>query len=125
MGKGVGREFEGVAGVGLDGSVWLWYADGSVEKYSLGTPQSFVARDVYPKLESVDGGFTSEKAEGVYLLDKAGGRVVVVDKEGNYLAQYEDESLSRAYGLVVFEEEKKMIYLADNKLNLIVLEHLK
>lgn len=113
---GVTPDFSEVVAWSIDGSVWVLRSDGRVLLYSQGAPQnfslsglgetSFVFADIY----------TDEGQNYLYLLDKQGGRMMVFNKEGEYQGEYLNEKLSEAQGIVVSEEEKKLVFLAENKL---------
>ena len=61
----------------------------------------------------------------IYLLEPDAQRIVVIDKEGSYIAQYKSEQAEHAFSLAVSEKEKKIILLTGNKLYSIELEHLQ
>ncbi|KKU56820.1 MAG: hypothetical protein UX80_C0031G0016, partial [Candidatus Amesbacteria bacterium GW2011_GWA2_47_11b] len=54
--------------------------------------------------------YTDDETEKLYVLDAAGGRVVVLAKTGEYESQYTAEAIKGATGLVVDEKAGK-IYL--------------
>jgi hypothetical protein len=62
--------------------------------------------------------------EFIYLLDRAGKRVVVTDKKGNYKAQYINDKIGDAINLAVSEADKKIILLTGEKLMQIEIKHL-
>jgi len=68
--------------------------------------------------------YTNENAKGVYLLDPTNSRIVVLDKEGKYIAQYTNEKLSNSTGLAVSEEKGLIIFLSENKLYSIEVKHM-
>jgi hypothetical protein len=82
------------------------------------------AAGVFPALVSANAIYTNEEAGFVYILDKTGKRIVVLDKDGNYKAQYFSDRLSEANDLVVSEAQKKIILLAGSKLYFIEIKHL-
>ncbi len=100
----------------IDGSVYALNNNGRVQKFGLGSPQAFNVAGIFPEISSIDAIYASDETEFVYLLDKEGKRVVVLDKKGNYKAQYMSNEISNAIGLAVSESEGKIILLTGGKL---------
>ena len=79
--------------------------------------------DVVPSLSQPSAIYTNEELNFVYILEKDSGRVVVTDKEGNYQAQYFSDKIREANGLVVSEENGKIIIVTNEKLYSINISH--
>lgn len=109
-------DFTNAISWGMNGAVYVLYPKARVLKYSLGSPQNFSITGVYPEIGNIDALYADPDNTYVYLLDKAGKRVVVIDKNGKYKAQYIGEELANATKLVVSEAEKKIILLTGEKL---------
>jgi hypothetical protein len=60
--------------------------------------------------------YTNEINKNVYILDKDGGRVIVLEKNGDFKIQYVSDQIKNATDLVVSEEERKIILLTGSKL---------
>ena len=73
---------------------------------------------------SIDAIYADADNADIYLLDKAGKRIVVTDKKGKYLAQYIGDQIAGATGLVVSEADKKIILLTGDKLFSIDIRHI-
>lgn len=108
--------FSEAKGWGMNGAIYVLYPNAKVLKYSLGSPQSFSLSGVSPEIGNIDAISADPDNENVYLLDKAGSRVVVIDKNGKYKAQYINEGIAAANSLAVSESEKKIILLTGEKL---------
>lgn len=108
----------------IDGSVYVLFPNSEILKFSLGSPQSFKLSGVAPEIGNIDAIFAAEGNQYVYLLDRAGKRVVVTDKKGAYKAQYIGSAISQATNLVVSEADKKIILLAGDKLLSMEIKHL-
>ena len=124
LGEGVEPDFSRIVSISIDGNIWVLSQTGRILKFSRGSPQNISAAGVFPSLSSADVIYTNEELGFVYILDKGGKRVVVLDKDGNYKAQYFSDRLSEANDLAVSEKEKKIILLAGSKLYFIELKHL-
>jgi hypothetical protein len=109
----------------IDGSVWVLKGNVQIYKYTQGARKSFEIKGVSPVIQKIEVLYTNEELDFLYLLDKETGRVVVVDKDGDFKAQYLDSGLTRAKGMGVSEAEKKIIYLTDeSRLYSIEIKHL-
>lgn len=108
----------------IDGSIYILTGNTKVLKYSQGSPQNFFLTGVVPEIGTIDAIYADPDNRGVYLLDKAGKRVVVTGKKGEYIAQYIDPEIGSASNLVVSESEKKIILLTGDKLEVVELKHI-
>ena len=74
-----------------------------------------------------DGSFskdlTAQELSNIYILDRQNGRVVVIDKEGKYKAQYIHDKIKGALDLAVSEKNKKIIILTGDKLLSLEVKH--
>ncbi|OGM24614.1 hypothetical protein A2962_01530 [Candidatus Woesebacteria bacterium RIFCSPLOWO2_01_FULL_39_61] len=109
----------------IDGSIWILGKDASILKFSLGNKQDFKSEGVYPEIKNPKTLFTDDQSEHLYILDPENSRVVVIDKEGKYKAQYISAETKSTTSIVVSEKEKKLILLAQEKLYSIELKHLE
>jgi len=91
----------------IDGSLWVM-AGGKILKYTRGVKENFEMRGIEGLVGSAI--YTDDETEKLYVLDAAGGRVVVLAKTGEYESQYTAEAIKGATGLVVDEKAGK-IYL--------------
>lgn len=117
-------DFSGAVSWAIDGSVYVLYPNSRVLKYSLGSPQAFKLSGVIPEIGSINAIYADTDNQFVYVLDKAGKRVVVIDKKGQYKAQYTADSIGNAVNLVVSEADKKIILLTGDKLYSIDMKNL-
>ncbi len=108
----------------IDGSLYVLLPITKVSKFSLGSPQAFSISGVFPEVGSIDAIYSNEEDKYIYILDRAGKRVVALDKKGVYKAQYIAGEIGNATNLVVSEADKKIILLTGDKLESIELKHL-
>ncbi len=106
----------------IDGSVWLGTSDGKILRFVQGKENTFLSQGVEPPFGSNVAVFTSDEVKNLYVLDTQGKRVVVLDKEGLYLAQYVWEGNVTPTQLVVSEENKKVLLLAGGSIYAIELK---
>ena len=113
---GTSVNFNDVSQMAIDGSIYALYPNSRVLKFSQGNPQNFSVTGEVPEIGNIDALYASPDNQYLYLLDKAGGRVVVTDKKGAYKSQYVDPQISGAKNLVASESDKKIILLTGDKL---------
>lgn len=100
-------------GMAIDGSIYVGSMGGTVSKFTGGTPAGFSVQGVDPPLSGVIYVYTDDLSQYIYLLEKQGKRVVVLDKEGVYVAQYAWKDAIIPSMFVVSEAGKKVLLLAD------------
>jgi len=122
--EGVDTDFSEVVDWVIDGTIWVLKKNGDISRFSMGNRLSFSIKGLAPELVNGNAIYTREDTENLYILDSRGKRVVVVDKDGNFQAQYLAEDISGAKDIVVSESEGKIIFLKDGKLLSIELKHL-
>ena len=124
LGPGVTSDFSNVNSLTIDGSIWVLTKSGKILKFTQGSPQSVSLSGVYPEIASADAIYTNETLGYVYILDKQGRRVLVLDKKGAYKAQYISDNISEATDIAVSEKDKKIILLGGSRLYSIEIKHL-
>lgn len=107
-------------GMVIDGSVWMGTTDGKILRFTQGKENSFVPKGVDPAFGQTLVVFTSDEVKNIYVLDINQKRVVVLDKDGIYLAQYTWESDMRFTQLVVSEKHGKILLLSDKVYSIVL-----
>ncbi len=103
-------------GMAIDGSVWVGTSDGKIFRFTQGAENTFTPSGIEPGLGKYLMVYTNDTAKNVYILDRDNKRVVVVDKDGVYLAQYLWQTDLQPTQLAVSEAEKKILLLSGGKL---------
>ncbi len=116
MAAGTNVNFANVNQMTIDGSIYALYPNSKILKFSQGSPQNFNVTGTVPEIGNIDDLYANPDNQYLYLLDRAGGRIVVTDKKGAYKSQYVDSLISSAIRLVVSEADKKIILLTGDKL---------
>ncbi len=116
LAAGTNVNFTSAIQMTIDGSIYALYPNSKILKFSQGSPQNFNVTGVFPEIGNVDALYANPDNQYIYLLDKAGGRVVATDKKGAYKAQYVDSQISEASNLVASETDKKIVFLTGDKL---------
>jgi DNA-binding beta-propeller fold protein YncE len=106
-------DFSKATGLAIDGSVWVGALDGKIQKFTQGKEQTFSTVGVEPPLASPLVLYTSDDSVNIYVLDSSNNRVVALDKEGVYIAQYAWEGTIKPTDIAVSEKQKKILLLSD------------
>lgn len=106
----------------IDGSVWMGSTNGRLWKFTGGKEDTFTPQGVVPAFGKTLIMYTSDATNNIYVLDADNSRVVVLGKDGIYLAQYAWKDPLAATALAVSEKEKKIYLLAGGKLYTIALK---
>jgi DNA-binding beta-propeller fold protein YncE len=103
-------------GLAIDGSVWLGTSNGRTLRFTQGKENTYVPQGVDPVFGTRLYLYTSDGVKNLYVLDINNHRVVVLDKDGMYLAQYQFDEKTTPTKLVASESAKKILLLADGKI---------
>lgn len=96
----------------IDGSIWLATRDGKIIRFTQGKENTYLIKGVEPALGQKLFLYTDDTLEQIYVADADNNRVVVLDKEGNYLAQHVWETQFFPEGIVVSSVQKKILLLS-------------
>jgi len=116
LASGVEPDFSKVVSMAIDGSIWVLTSSGKIEKYSQGTGVAVEIKGIDVPLAEPTAIYTDGELESAYVLDKGNKRVVEIDKEGEYRAQYRFEGIVDATDMVVAKEEGKILLLVESKI---------
>lgn len=109
-------DFSSAQDMAIDGAIYVLSDTGTVLKFLKGKPETFnVAGLDKPFLRPLRI-FTDPDTDYVYILDKGNSRIVVLEKNGTYKAQYQASILNSASHFEVIEKEKKINVLSNGKL---------
>ncbi|MFH1711696.1 MAG: hypothetical protein ABH846_00460, partial [Patescibacteria group bacterium] len=93
----------------IDGDIYV-LTNNSVVKFTTGAEQSFTLDTIDPALSNPTQIWTSANDDFLYILDKAEGRIIVFEKNGNFVTQYVSENFKEATSFTV-QGDKKTIYV--------------
>lgn len=116
LAPGIEADFSKVIDMVIDGSIWLLSSSGKVTKFTNGNPNQISLNGITTELVNPTAIYTNEDLKYTYILDNNEGRVIVLEKNGEFKLQYKSDEIKNAKDLVVTEEEKKIILLTGAKL---------
>lgn len=97
----------------IESSIYVLNEDGEIMRFTKGNKDAFALFGLDKGLNNPKSFFTSPDVDNIYILDSGNARMVVVDKKGVFVAQYQGDKFGIASDLVVDEKLKK-VYLLDN-----------
>jgi hypothetical protein len=100
----------------IDGSVWLGTTDGTVMRFTQAKDDAFIPKGVEPGFGKTLQVFTDDSTQYVYVLDTDNKRVVVMEKDGLYFAQYNYPPSFAPTNIAVSEKLKKIFFFSEGKL---------
>ncbi len=95
----------------VDGSIFVLQPKGQVEEYFNGRRGEFTVATVDPLLENPTRLVTSADSTRLYLVEPSKKRIVVFDKNGKLVRQYQSESWSSLTDIAVNEKQKTAVIL--------------
>lgn len=101
--------------IGIDGSIYILFNDGSIQKYTKGAKDDFEISGIDKNMSSPTKIFTNDDFDNIYILDNGNSRIVVLDKKGKFIASYQTGVIKTAKDIDVNEEEKKIFILSSSK----------
>ncbi|MFW5888511.1 MAG: hypothetical protein ACOCVY_02230 [Patescibacteria group bacterium] len=111
----------------IDGNVYILNNDGEVRKYLQGGMVELEMDTPEPPFKQTNKIKVSpEMDEGyIYILEPAQNRLVVFDKEGEFLMQYKDSGFADLKDVAIDEENEKIYLLNADSVYRIEAEHLE
>ncbi len=109
-------DFSKASSIAIDGAIYILQKDGTILKYLRGNKESFNVTGLDKPFSSPARIFTSREINNLYILDSGNQRIVVLDKNGAYQAQYQAGILKTAVDFQVKETDKKIFLLSASKI---------
>ena len=104
------------ADIAIDGDIFILTKNGDIYKFTNGLKQTFSIEGLDPILTSADKIWTYVDLNYLYILDSAGKRLVVINKEGILKSQITAKEFIKPTGMVVDETNGEAYILDNNKL---------
>lgn len=115
--KSKGHDLSESISLAIDGSVWVLFTDGSVNKYVRGQRDAFLIMGLDEPFNQPIALYTDENCDNLYILDRNNTRIVVIRKDsGDYQAAYTWPGMAGAIDFIVSEEEGKMLFLTGERI---------
>jgi len=92
----------------VDGSVWLLSKNNSIDKYYSGKFQNNFILKIFPEPKEFSQIFTAFQLSYVYILEPVQKRIIIMDKTGQVVRQFQSQKFDNLLGFAVSEESKKV-----------------
>lgn len=96
----------------IDGSLWILTKDATILKYTKGSKDSFTISGLTTPLSHPTHIVTTVDDDNVYILDNGNARLVVLKKDGSFVAEYANAVMKQATQVDVNESGKKAYVLS-------------
>ena len=97
----------------VDGSVWILNKDNSILRYYSGFFEESIVLDFFPFPENITQIKTKADIPYLYLLEPVKKRVIVINKKGEIIKQFQSEKFDNLKDLDI-SQDGKTIYLLNN-----------
>ena len=102
--------------IAVDGDVWILNNDNSVDKYLGGEFKESLSISTFPLAVNFTKIWTSYNLSHLYILEPEQKRILILDKEGQVIKQYQSEKFDNLKDFAVSEDGKTIYILNDLKL---------
>jgi hypothetical protein len=100
----------------IDGSIWLLTEDNQIERYYGGKLQQKIELNVFPEIKDISYIFTYADIPYIYLIEPINNRIIITDKSGNLVQQYQSESFDNLLGLTAVGNGRTIYVLSGSKI---------
>ncbi len=100
----------------IDSSIWILMKDGSIQKYTRGTADSFTIKGLSKPFNSPTKIYTNSDINNVYILDNGNSRIVKLANDGTFQQEYAASIIKNAKDFEVNESDKKILILSGDKI---------
>jgi len=107
-----GREdLTSASGMDIDGNVYLLKNNGEISKYSKGQKQEFSVSAIEPNFSQAAKLTISDNLDFLYMFEPIAKRLVVFNKNGNFINQYTSDKFDNLTDFQIDEANKKIYFL--------------
>jgi len=97
----------------VDGSIWILNSDNSLVRYYAGSWQETLRPNFFPFPENITKIETKKNLPYLYLLEPVKNRVIITDKKGKIVKQFQSEKFDNLTDLAI-SEDGEIIYLLND-----------
>lgn len=99
-----GLDFASVSSISIDGDVWLGTKAGEIFKFTRGSVQDFEIRGLDATFNSPVLVHTASETDRLYILEAQNNRIVVLQKNGDFIKEVSNTSLGSVTDIVVSDD---------------------
>lgn len=109
-------DFRSASALFIDGDIYVLETGGQAEKFLKGKAEDLKLDTVEPPLKTSNKLAVTQKQKYLYVLEPESKRLVVFDKTGKFIVQYEVSTAEAVKDFCLDEKTKKIYLLAGNKI---------
>jgi hypothetical protein len=109
---GSAPDFSQATALAIDSSIYILFADGTIQKYTRGQKDVFSVSHLEKPFLKPTKIVTDADTSALYILDPNNSRIVKLGKDGAFQGQYASLQLKNAKDFEVREKEKKLLFLS-------------
>jgi hypothetical protein len=94
----------------VDSSIWILNQENVIEQYYSGVFQEKIFLDIFPEIKQLTKIYSSYQLPYLYLSEPEQKRIIVIDKSGKMIQQYQSEKFNNILDFTV-DQKNKDIYL--------------
>lgn len=110
-----GISFENINNLMVDGDLWLGIKNGTIMKFSKGSPSSFQIQGINSLPNSPIVICNSETSNSLAILEKQNRRLLIITKDGQLINEIKSNELS-GVSSIAFNNDGKRIYAASGSI---------
>lgn len=95
----------------IDGYIYILKQNGEVIRLLKGFTEEFKIETIEPELTSPTKIFASIDNDFLYIMEPLNNRLIIFDKEGEFIAQYQSDKFDNLSDFIIDEENKLMYFL--------------
>ncbi len=96
-------EFKSIA---VDGSIWILTKDNTIERFHTGKLQETINIEIFPFVTNLSKIFTSSQLTYLYILEPEQNRIIILDKSGQIIKQYQSEKFNNLLDFSISQDGK-------------------
>ncbi|GIK84367.1 MAG: hypothetical protein BroJett025_09890 [Patescibacteria group bacterium] len=108
MKSATGIRYEDLRSMSIDGDVWLTTSDGQIKKFTSGREETLTLRGLDVAFTSDIYAYTNENLEKLYVLDPSNNRIILFNKNGDFVREIKSVSLGAASAITASESLGKI-----------------
>ena len=90
----------------VDGSIWVLTKENSIDRYYSGRLQETITLEIFPELKNFSKIFTTLELPYLYILEPEQKRIVILDKAGQIVRQYQSGKFDNLLSFSLTEDGK-------------------
>jgi len=90
----------------VDGSIWILTKDNTIERFYTGKLQETINIEIFPFVTNLSKIFTSSQLTYLYILEPEQNRIIILDKSGQIIKQYQSEKFNNLLDFSISQDGK-------------------